>query len=1019
MRGLAVAAHVAWARARARKAQILIASFAIAAAVGALMVMVALPKVGEELVLRHTIERLRPEDRAVTVVVATDHLLEAKELRAIDSRLQKRFANLPLGPLRSLVEFRSLATPDGTIFRLGGLQNLSTAVRVEEGRLPKSCTPTRCEVIQIGPTGGPRLTEPAPGLVVVGRAIQIDPLPFTGDLSLLKEEHLVLADGTLTVNDFTSLLLIRRSHAWVAPIDPKLITRSSVGPLLQSLAAAGSDTDITGYSVTAPDDGLADALNRAVVAGRSLALPISQGALLLCGVLVIIALAIRNQQQAAADRLSRRGARPAIVSAFDLLSTATVVGLGAALGTILGALGTVLLARHFTLPASTVLRSTWSPGAIAGFVMLMLGVLAATTILVRIRDPKNVTRRRGLRPSDLAVLVAGAILTVLVNRGDASADSLASRSDPLLWAMPLLVATLIAALSPRIIPIMMRTGAHFFPAHRTLDRVALLDSVRRPVRSLATAAMIGTALAFATFTFGYRSTLLQSAQDQAAFAVPFDVRLTVGGELVQPPKLRPKAGWRALAPGTVATEVLRRSASLRRTGTAVDTVDVVGIEPASLSALRSWRSDYGPPIPTLIRELTTPAPSPIGSLIPESADALKLDIDGPAEFTKLAVVIERRDGSWHETVATLGTDDKPVIALEPADKGGRFIGIRVAQLDETASRIEHHVLEGNTSVEAMEVGFILHGIAALSNGQELSNLDYEANVWDDAVGDVRGQPDGSVSIAATILGTSRLIVPTFEHDPIPALVDPVTASAAVDGIVTVETQGSEFQFRVVATAQRFPTLSDRFVLTDLRVLSRGFNLAQPGYGMPIETWLAADTPRHERGLFNALSNRPFSTVDTDRRIDRVSDNRSDPLARLSLAVLTWSALLAGLMVVGSLLLNSMAERTDDEPFHRSLSLEGAPLSTIRRLVTLRTVSLAFAALPMGIAAGALMTKLVTSAIRLTADAVSPNPPLRRIVPWTSLGVALVLFALLACLAAGAGARVARKIGPAGLLRERA
>ena len=63
--------------------QSLVASFVIAGAIAALVVMVALPKVGEELVLRHSIERLPAPDRAVTVVVAPDHLLGAKNGRPI------------------------------------------------------------------------------------------------------------------------------------------------------------------------------------------------------------------------------------------------------------------------------------------------------------------------------------------------------------------------------------------------------------------------------------------------------------------------------------------------------------------------------------------------------------------------------------------------------------------------------------------------------------------------------------------------------------------------------------------------------------------------------------------------------------------------------------------------------------------------------------------------------------------------------------------------------------------------
>ena len=1014
---LIVVVKVACVRMRARIGQSLVASFVIAGAIAALVVMVAIPKVGEELVLRHTIERLPARDRAVTVVVAPDHLLGANEIQAIDTRLRKRFANLPLGPLRSLVEFRSLATADGTVFRLGGLQNLATAVRMDDGRLPMSCTPRRCEVIVVGPGDRQLPREPAAGLVVVGRATQVDPVPFSGDLSLSAGEQLVLADGVQGINAFNSLLLIRRSIAWVAPIDPKLVTRESVGPLLKSLADAGHDVEVPGYSVTAPDDGLSSALDRAVVSGRSLALPLSQGALLLWGAMMTVALVLRGSQQTASDRLARRGATRSAVAIFDLISTGTIVGAGAVAGTLVGMVATGILARHSALPAVTILESTWNARTSIAFVGALLILWLATTLLVRWRESPEPLKRRGARVSDLTGLVGAVMLVVLVKRGDTSAEALTSRSDPLLWAMPLLIVTVLVAITPRTVSIMTRAAARLVPPSRVLDRVALLDGARRSIRSIATSAMVATAVAFATFTLDYRSTLLISAKEQAAFVVPFDARLTVGGELVLPPTLRPAVGWGEVVPGTVATDVLRRSATLRRSGSTVDTLDVVGLEPSSLGAMRSWRADYGPSLPKLIRALTVAPPASIGSPIPDGADALALNIDGSAEFTKLAAVMERTDGSWHETVAKPDSVGVPIVPLEPNDAGGKFIGIRVAQLDETASRIEHHVQEGNTSVEALAVGFVLHGVTAMRRDRPIGTLKYNAHDWDDDAGEVRGQPDGSVSIAATILGSSRLIVPKFNPEPAPALVDPLTASAAVDGLITLETQGQEFHFRVVAAADRFPTLGDRFLLTDLKVLRRGFDLAQPGYGAPIETWLAADTPTHESQLSAALVRLPFSKVETDRRLDRIRDQQRDPLSRLSLAVLSWSTLLALAMVAGALMLNSMAERTDDEPFHRALALEGAPRATIHRLVTIRSVSLALASVPIGLGAGALMTTLVSSAIRLTADAVAPNPPLRLAIPWAELAGAMLVFLVVAHVAAGLGARLARRIGPDGLLRE--
>jgi hypothetical protein len=1014
--GFRVASQVARARLGSRRLATLLSSIALASAISALVVMLVLPSLASELVLRHTIERLPVAERAVTVVVAPERQLTERDLQLIDTRLRKRFAKSPIVPFRALAEFRALATSDGTIYRLGGLQNLATAVRITEGRLPRVCTPKRCELVLIGAQTKPAIREPQPGLVIVGRAVQTDPLPFTGDLALLDNEHLFLSDGTAGLGAFPSLELIRRSYAWVAPIDPTRITRSSVLPLLKSLAAAGTDVDMEGYSVTAPDDSINDALQRSDTSGRSLALPLAQAALLLLGALILISLVLRGPQLVASDRLARRGASKPVIALFNALSSGYIVFSAAILGLCGGILISALIARSNNLSAARVLGSSWNAVITATFIAGVFLAWIVMTSLMRLRDKEAMRESRRLTMPDLLAILAAVLLFATVKRGATTADALTDRSDPLLWILPVVIVVFISSLAPRLIPAQLKVAARLVPARRILDQVALLDGMRKPFRSTTTAIMAATAVAFATFTISYRATLTTSAREQASFAVPFDMRLQVGRELVQPPSLRPEQGWASLAAGTRSTDVLRRSATLRREGSSVDTVDVVGVEPKSIGLVRNWRSDYGPSRPALISALTITQPKEVGTSIPKSARSLTLDLKGAADLTKLSVVLARTDGTWHETVAKTNSSH-PTVTLEPKDAGGRFIGIRIAQVDETASRIEHHVQEGYSSVEALNVSLTLRSITAWgsdeTNGKRLK---VDPATW--SGGDATVHPDGSVEIAAAILGSSRLIVPAFDHDPIPALVDPITAATAVDGIVTVDTQGHQFDFQVVGIAKRFPTMSERFIVTDLATLSLGFNLAQPAYGTPIETWLAADSSKHENTLAAALNKSPYVSLLNDRRVDRLNDQRSDPLSRLSLALLTWSTVLATVMMIGALLLNAVAERSDGESFHRALLFEGASESTIRKLVVRRCAALSLAGLPIGLLASALMTTLVVSAVKITADAIVPLPPMRRVVPWTLLIVVVTGFMLLSFLAAAAGARITKRISSNAMLRER-
>ena len=97
----------------------------------------------------------------------------------------------------------------------------------------------------------------------------------------------------------------------------------------------------------------------------------------------------------------------------------------------------------------------------------------------------------------------------------------------------------------------------------------------------------------ATFAVGYRTTLQTGAADQAAFAVPLTSTLREGSELVAPQHLAPAASWSQRVEGAFALSVLRRGLSVRRTGTAADTLEVLGLDPQTLDHLHVWRDDFG------------------------------------------------------------------------------------------------------------------------------------------------------------------------------------------------------------------------------------------------------------------------------------------------------------------------------------------------------------------------------------------------------------------------------------------
>jgi hypothetical protein len=992
---LRVALVYAWARFRAKPAQAAVAGAAIGVAVAALALLVLLPTVAGDLLLRRTLSDLAPSERSVAVVVAPEAQPDAAVRDRIDVGLRARLAVPGLGPLRRLVEFRSLAMANGSLFRLGGAQDLSTMVALVDGRLPASCAPTLCEIVAVG-SSIPLGAKPLPDLVVVGHVTQTDPVPFTGGLLPNTEEALLLADGVGPVNEVESLTLIRRIDAWVATILPNRVSRPALTRILVTLPKAAAEIPFIGVTISAPDALLNTALKRADVAGRGLAVPIGQTLVLLFGMTTLVGLGLRNRHLLAADRLARRGADRAVTRAFDGVSSLLAVMAGVVIGVLLAAAGSVLLLDQLRLPVGPTLRAAWRASSVVGFVVALAVVWLVTTVFLRIRRGDTPVRAKRVAVSDLVLLMTVSFTALLLARGTSSAGGLAERSDPVLWALPVLTAVALACLVIRVVPGLLAVAARLLPTRSPLARVALADATRRPLRPLAAASIIATAVAFGSFAVSYRSTLLLGADEQAAFSVPYDMRLDVARELVRPSQLTPTAAWASVVPGTVATDALRRGVTLRRSGTTGDVVDILGLVPSTLTSLRSPRADYGPAPAEVAQLLTAPAPTPVGTIISPAAASLRVNLDGSLAEAEIALVLERRDGTWHEEKTVLDAQGRPTLALEDADRGGRFIGFRVGQPSYTTERIEHHVQEGNSFAPAAAVAIEVHFVEVINADESVQRLPLNAGSFASRQAVIEARPDGSLRIAIALQGSAALVLPAASAEPLPALVDPVTASAASNGVLTVDLGGSPFDLRVVATAARFPTLSPRFIVTDQAQLRQHLDLAQPGVGQASEVWLATDTPAHEAQLAAALAKSPYSALLVERRTTKRRLLRQDPLSELTLAVLIGSAVLAALLAAGALALNAVAERAEDESFHRALALEGATDGVMNRLVATRAFGLALAAIPVGLIGGAFLVSVIVRAVRIAATGDTPLPPLRLVLPGTVLALALAgLVALLA------------------------
>jgi hypothetical protein len=441
------------------------------------------------------------------------------------------------------------------------------------------------------------------------------------------------------------------------------------------------------------------------------------------------------------------------------------------------------------------------------------------------------------------------------------------------------------------------------------------------------------------------------------------------------------------------------------------------LDPATLSNLHGWRSSFGPG-PNVIAPLIDAAtPPPIGTAIPDDAASIAFDGSG-FDNLHISAVIARVDGTWHELTLDEVLDNAIRTELTPGDAGGRLVGFRVAQPPEESARIEHHIGEGNTSEEARPIDVVLQRVETASSDGRATSLALRGDQLRAADAVVEEEADGAVRVSGSILGVSILVTPLGpgQDDPVSAVVDPVTASTAVDGIIVAETSSGTVRLRPVAVVDRFPGFGSRFIIADIDALEPALDLLQPGAGTANEVWLATDSPGDERALASRLDDPTFDVVDVDRRVDRQTALASDPLAVVTLFILVASAVVAMLLGACAVILGAAADAAEDRPLLRMLALERV---RGRRLVTMvagKSMAAVVIAIPLGLVGGRWLLQIATRLVAVSATSVLPNPPLRLAVPW--LVIAAVSLVLLVVLSLGSlwGALAARRVPSDDLMR---
>lgn len=898
--------------------------------------------------LRHGLAALPPGEQSLIVSYPAIGI-SRNDWAGIDAQVRSQVGTLTTGTIRAQLLYHQMNDGKGQGMFIGAADDLPSAVSVITGRMPTSCTPTRCEVILIGDA---RPDLPADlGFVIVGTGVRTDPLLLSGTFEPKRGLPLLLADGAAPAGQVESLSAFQRQYGWVAPLDLDRVSADLPAYLAASQRAAGElQRHSSGLFLTAPDDVLHREADRAERSTRRFGLLGGAATALLVGFAVIGAIGARRDHRAVVALLRRRGATTAQLTVFTGLTAIVPVLLGTAIGLLCGfaVAGTAAFHGGVAVPVAVT--------AVAAAAILAGTLSWAPDHAWRVLD---------------GVVVAGAAVAVFaLARGAVTVSGLQQRTDPLLVALPILTVVCGGLLAGRIFPLLVPgavKAARRLPRRWELPvRLGLSGAARRPLRAVATVAFLAAATGIVVFAGGYRATLSQGAQDQAAFAVPADATLRVGPPLRRPLDVAPLTGYEALAPGTLAGPVLRTTTGIRLNAAETRAAELIGVPPQLLARIPAWdRITGGSDAANSARLITRPAAT-TGWAVPNGARRMTVTVTGPTRNTNLLAWFRGADGqSMSAALHAVGSGfaaDVPQLR-EPR----RLYAVTIAETADYGQRRQHHVGEGGSDVPVLS-GHLTFADPAF-DGTPLTSAAADSATPSSGSGTPKIEADYELSAGQNVILVNA---PATEPD-LPVIADPVTAAAAVGGVFQLSIpNAAPIQARVVQVLPRFPASGERFVVADVQALIAALDARVPGTGTPAELWVSASDPAR---LGQALRQAPYDQLDVRLQADVRRQLATDPLATGASSLLWTGALTALAVAVLSLVLLVVAERRDDAAELYAWESDGLTPAALRGLLFARAAAVVAVAVPCGLLLGLLLTRITTALVLVTAVGSVPRPPL--------------------------------------------
>ena len=680
MRSARYVVSLAIRRLRRRDGGALPAALGIAAAGAVLAGILVGATVAKDRSVAQDVERLPAASRAVRASWFGVPAGREEAWPTLDRQARRALAPLPAGAPAPIVLVRE-STIGGAFVGLAAVDGLAPHVVLRSGRLPRACTPERCEVLRLRGVG--RLPD-VPGLrvVQVGTAslrsrqlfgdflaptdnaladAQLAPaIAGASRYHLPAPGPLVVAEGVAGLVSSPVLGSSYRSYSWVQPLSAGTPRLWEIDGLMADAdkARAQLQASSSSWSVALPAQELRAAEEDATVAGRRLLLVGGEAAALLVAFAVLAAGALRRDLAAARRRLTWNGAQRWQRGLLTATESAAVGFGGAIVGWVVGCVGGAIAAGVAGAPVVPVLvESALSPtGILLGLAVALLAALViAATVSLEVR------RRRRLGPLEVAAIAAVVAALAVLASGSVDARELASggAAPAVLLLLPGLVAFAAAVGASRLLP----AAGRLLARRGSSDvRLAGVSVARAPGAAGIAAAFLALAVGLALLAEAYRSTLLTGEADQAAYAVPADVVVREDLRSLVPVLRAAPLDRYASIPGVDAAYPVLRVSANAGPSASISGVTVLGLPQGAIRGMPLWRGDWGTSKRGLADAVAPEGPTALrGTQL--RGPALRLAV-GPSLLSYRATV-EQPDGSFALVELGAAKRDRSTVLTAP------------------------------------------------------------------------------------------------------------------------------------------------------------------------------------------------------------------------------------------------------------------------------------------------------------------------------------------------------------------